>query len=396
MTAPERLMERRQKEDERLWRIRADARELLAEFPDAYWRDLDARREYPEAFVRRLTDKRYLAALIPEAYGGLGMSLLEASVILEEVNRSGGNAGAAHAQMYTMGSILRHGTEIQKERILPRIADGTLRLQAFGVTEPEAGGDTTHIETTARLEGDMYIVDGEKIFTSRLQHSDMMLLLVRTTPIQKVSRATEGLSLLLVDLAEALGREIEVKPIATMVNNETNHLAIRHLKVPRENLVGPEGEGFRCLLDGLNAERILIAAECVGDGYYFIERATLRARERVVFGRPIGANQGVAFPLAQAYAQVRAADGMRREAARRFDEGLPSGEEANLAKHLAAEASWQAANAALQTFGGYGMVRDYDIERKFRETRLYQVAPISTNLVLAYIAEHVLGLPRSY
>lgn len=390
------LVANRQAEDTHLWELREAVRKVLADFPPEYWRDLDDRRAYPEAFVERMTKERYLAALIPQAYGGLGMSLLETSVILEEVNRSGGNAGPAHAQLYTMGTVLRHGTPRQKEHLLPAIARGDIRLQAFAVTEPEAGTDTVHIKTRAVRRGDRYIVDGEKIFTSRLQHSDLMLLLVRTTPFEKSAHPTEGLSLLLVELAPAVGRSIQITPIPTMINNETNHIRIDKLEVPVENLVGAEGDGFRCLLYGLNAERILIAAECVGDGYWFLDRAVERARKRVVFGRPIGANQGVSFPLARAYASVRAADEMRLAAARRFDGGLPCGEEANLAKHLAAEASWEAANAALQTFGGYGMARDYDIERKFRETRLYQVAPISTNLVLTYIAEHVLGLPRNH
>lgn len=390
------LMRERQMEDQSLYPLRQRVREVLQAFPAQYWRERDLRREYPEAFVQRMIEERFLAAMIPEGFGGLGMGLLEASVILEEVNRSGGNAGPAHAQMYMMGILLRHGSEEQKRRLLPAIANGAVRLQAFGVTEPDAGTDTTHIRTRAVRRGDRYVVDGEKIFISRVQHSDYLLLLVRTTPLEEVEKPSRGLSLLLVDLRESIGRGLEVFPIATMINNETNRLVFHGLEVPTDNLVGREGEGFRYLLDGLNAERILIAAECVGDGYWFLDQATHRARERHVFGRPIGANQGVAFPLAQAYAKVRAADLMRFEAARRFDQGLPCGEEANLAKHLAAEASWEAANTALQTFGGYGFARDYDIERKFRETRLYLVAPISTNLVLAYIAEHVLSLPRSY
>lgn len=385
-----------QRQDAALWDLRQKVRAVLADFPSSYWRDLDRERRYPEAFAERMAKERLLAALIPEEYGGLGMTLTEASVILEEVNRSGGNAGTGHAQMYTMGTILRHGSAAQKKCLLPAIAEGSIRLQAFGVTEPEAGTDTTHIRTRAQRKGDVYIVNGEKIFISRVQHSDYMLLLVRTQGAAEVSKKSEGLSLLLVDLRDAVGHGLTVHPIRTMVNNETNRLVIRDLAVPVENLVGEEGRGFRCLLDGLNAERILIAAECVGDGYWFIDRAVERAREREVFGQPIGANQGIAFPLARAWASVRAAEAMRFTAARTFDEGRPAGEEANIAKHLAAEASWEAANVALQTFGGYGMASDWDIERKFRETRLYQVAPISTNLVLAYVAEHVLGLPRSF
>lgn len=376
--------------------LRASVRALCARFDDAYWRELDARREYPEAFVQALTEAGYLAALIPEEYGGAGLGITEASVILEEINRAGGNAGACHAQMYTMGTILRHGSPEQKARYLPEIAAGRLRLQAFGVTEPTTGSDTTHLKTTAVRRGDRYVINGQKVFISRVQHSDMMLLLARTTPLEAVRRRSEGLSVFLVDLREAVGRGLSVQPLRTMMNHETNALFFDNVEVPAENLIGEEGQGFRYILDGMNAERILIAAECVGDGYWFIDRATRYAKERVVFGRPIGQNQGIAFPLARAWANVRAADLMRFEAAARFDRGEPCGAEANVAKLLASEASWEAANVAVQTYGGYGFVADMDIERKFRETRLYQVAPISTNLILAYVAEHVLGLPRSY
>lgn len=376
--------------------LRANVRALCARFDDAYWRERDARREYPEAFVQALTEAGYLAALIPEEYGGAGLGITEASVILEEINRSGGNAGACHAQMYTMGTILRHGSAAQKARYLPAIAAGRLRLQAFGVTEPTTGSDTTHLQTTAVRRGDRYVINGQKVFISRVQHSDLMLLLARTTPLEAVRRRSEGLSVFVVDLREAIGRGLAVQPLRTMMNHETNALFFDNVEVPAENLVGEEGQGFRYILDGMNAERILIAAECVGDGYWFIDRATRYAKERVVFGRPIGQNQGVAFPLARAWANVRAADLMRFEAAGRFDRGEPCGAEANVAKLLASEASWEAANVAVQTYGGYGFVADMDVERKFRETRLYQVAPISTNLILAYVAEHVLGLPRSY
>jgi acyl-CoA dehydrogenase len=376
--------------------LRAAIGALCAQFPSAYWRDLDQRRMYPEAFVQALTEAGYLGALIPREYGGLGMSLTEASVILEEINHSGGNAGPYHAQMYTMGTVLRHGSEAQKRAYLPAIASGALRLQAFGVTEPEAGTDTASIATTATREGDVYRITGRKIYISRVQHSDLLLLLARTTPREQVKRRSEGLSVFLVDLRMAIGNGLTVTPINVMLNNETNDLRFEDVEVPAENLIGEEGQGFRYILDGLNAERILIAAECVGDGRWFIEQATRRARERVVFGRPIGQNQGVQFPIALAHAHVSAADLMRFRAAALFDEQAPCGAEANMAKLLAADASWEAANVAMQTFGGYGLTVDYDIERKFRETRLYQVAPISTNLVLAYLAEHELGLPRSY
>ncbi|EFH85039.1 acyl-CoA dehydrogenase family protein [Ktedonobacter racemifer] len=376
--------------------LRQAVREVCQRFPVSYWRDLDQRRVYPEAFIQAMTEAGFLAPLIPQEYGGLGLGLAETSVILEEVNRSGGNAGTVHAQVYTMGTLLRHGSEEQKRRYLPEIARGTLRLQAFGVTEPEAGTDTTQISTIAVRDGDHYVISGQKIYISRVQHSDLMILLARTTPREQVRKKTEGLSVFLMDLKEALEGGLTVTPIRTMLNNETNKLEFNQVRVPVANRIGEEGRGFRYILDGMNAERILIASECVGDGRWFIEQATARAKERIVFGRPIGQNQGIQFPLAQAYAHVEAADLMRWRAATLFDQGKPCGAEANMAKLLAADASWEAANAALQTFGGYGLTSDYDIERKFRETRLYQVAPISTNLILAYLAEHTLGLPRSY
>lgn len=376
--------------------LRQAVREVCQRFPASYWRDLDQQRVYPEAFMRAMTTARFLAPLIPQDYGGLGLGLAATSIILEEVNRSGGNAGTVHAQIYTMGTLLRHGSEEQKQRYLPAIAQGTVRLQAFGVTEPEAGTDTTQINTMAVRDGEHYVISGKKIYISRVQHSDLMILLARTTPRDQVRKKTEGLTVLLVDLQEALSGGLTVTPISTMINNETNMLELNRVRVPVANRIGEEGQGFRYILDGMNAERILIAAECVGDGRWFLEQATARARERVVFGRPIGQNQGVQFPLARAYAHVEAADLMRWRAADLFDQGAPCGAEANMAKLLAADASWEAANAAMQTFGGYGLTSDYDIERKFRETRLYQVAPISTNLILAYLAEHTLGLPRSY
>ena len=381
-------------EPEHIARIRSAVRELCARFPDEYWRERDTRREYPEAFVRAMTDAGWLAALIPTAYGGLGLGLQEAAAILGEINRQGGNAGPAHAQMYIMGALLRHGSDEQKERYLPRIADGTLRLQAFAVTEPDAGTDTTRITTTAVRDGDGYTIDGRKIYISRVQHSDLMLLLARTTPRDE-SNPTAGLSLFLVDLREA-GKRITLRRLPMLMNNETNEMTIEGLRVPAENLIGDEGNGFRHILDGWNAERILIAAECVGDGRWFVDRATAYARERIVFGRPIGANQGIQFPLSLAWAQIEAADLVARRAAARFDAGLPCGAEANTAKLLASEASWAAANAAVDTLGGHGFNAEHDVERKFRETRLYKVAPVPNNLVLAYISQHVLGLPRSY
>src|SRR5262245_249280 len=376
--------------------LRAGVRELCRSFPDTYWRDLDARRAYPDAFVKALTDAGYLAALIPEEYGGSGLGIAEASIILEEINRSGGNAGACHAQMYTMGTLLRHGSDAQKRAFLPRIATGELRLQAFGVTEPTTGSDTTQLKTMATRKGDVYLVRGQKVFISRAEHSDLLLLAVRTTPIEQVQKRTDGLSILLVDLRQAVGRGLTIRPIRTMMNHATTELFFDDLEVPSDALVGAEGKGFRYLIDGLNAERILIAAECIGDGRWFVDRATRYATVRVVFNRPIGQNQGVQFPIARAYVNVEAADLMRFRAAERFDRGEPCGAEANMAKLLAADASWEAANVAVQTHGGFGFAEDYDIERKFRETRLYQVAPISTNLILAYVAEHVLRLPRSY
>jgi acyl-CoA dehydrogenase len=346
--------------------------------------------------VEALTRAGWLAALIPAEYGGAGLGVREASVIMEEVNRSGGNAGACHGQMYNMGTLLRHGSPEQKARYLPRIASGELRLQSMGVTEPTAGTDTTSIRTTARRKGDRYVIEGQKVWTSRVQHSDLMILLARTTPLAEVKRRAEGLSLFLVDLREAVGRGLTVRPIENMVNHETNELFFDDLEVPAASLIGEEGRGFRYILDGLNAERALIAAECIGDGHWFVDRAVKYARERVVFDRPIGQNQGVAFPIAEAHMEVEAASLMRFRACALFDAHRPCGAEANMAKHLAAKASWEAANACLQTYGGFGFAHEYDVERKFRETRLYQVAPISTNLVLAYVAEHVLGLPRSY
>jgi acyl-CoA dehydrogenase len=376
--------------------LRAAVRELCRGFPDAYWRELDARRAYPETFVRTLTDAGYLAALIPEEFGGSGLGVAEASVILEEINRSGGNAGACHAQMYTMGTLLRHGSAEQKREYLPKIATGELRLQAFGVSEPTTGSDTTQMKTMAVRKGDAFVVRGQKVWISRAEHSDLLLLVARTTPIDQVRKRGEGLSILLVDMRKAVGHGLTIRPIRTMMNHATTELFFDDLEVPSSALVGEEGQGFRYLLDGLNAERILIAAECIGDGRWFIARATKYANDRVVFGRPIGRNQGVQFPIARAHVNVEAADLMRVKAAELFDRGAPCGAEANMAKLLAADASWEAANVAVQTYGGFGFAEDYDIERKFRETKLYQVAPISTNLILAYVGEHVLGMPRSY
>jgi acyl-CoA dehydrogenase len=383
---------------ERYEGLRKGVREVCAGFPDAYWRELDARREYPEAFIEAMTERGYLGALIPEEYGGLGLSITETSIILEEINRSGGNAQPAHAQVYVMGTMLRHGSEEQKSDYLPKIASGELRLQAFGVTEPEAGTDTTRLGTTARRssDGDHYVVNGRKIYISRVQHSDLMVLLARTTPLDQVQRKSEGLSVFLIDLREAVGNGLTVNPRRVMINNETNELVFENLRVPASGLIGEEGKGFRYILDGMNAERILIAAECVGNGRWFVDRATRRAREREVFGRPIGQNQGIQFPIARAYISVEAADLMRFRAAELFDGGEPCGAEANMALLLAAGASWEAANAAMQTFGGYSFDAEYDVERMFRETRLFQVAPISTNLILSYVGEHVLGLPRSF
>jgi len=376
--------------------LRAAVRELCGRFPDAYWRRLDAERAYPTEFVNALTTAGYLAALIPEEYGGSGLGVMEASIILEEINRTGGNAAACHAQMYIMGTLLRHGSAGQKRHYLPRIASGELRLQAFGVTEPTTGSDTTQLKTVAVRRGDRYVVNGQKVWTSRAEHSDLMLLVARTTPLGEVQKRTDGLSVLLVDLKAAVGHGLTIRPIRTMMNHATTEVFFDDLEVPADNLVGEEGRGFRYLIDGLNAERILIAAECVGDGRWFVDRAARYAQERVVFGRPIGQNQGVQFPIARAHVNVEAADLMRVRAGTLFDDGRPCGAEANMAKLLAADASWEAANVAVQTFGGFGFAEDYDIERKFRETRLYQVAPVSTNLILAYIGEHVLKMPRSY
>ena len=376
--------------------LRSAVRELCGRFPDSYWRELDAKRAYPEEFVRTLTDAGYLATLIPEAYGGAGLGVAEASAILEEIHHCGGNAAACHAQMYIMGTLLRHGSEKQKQDYLPKIASGALRLQAFAVSEPNTGSDTTQLKTMAVRKDEHYVVSGQKIWISRAEHSDLMLLLARTTPIEQVSKRTEGLSILLVDLRQAAGHGLSIRPIRTMMNHATTEVFFDHLEVPAENLVGEEGKGFRYLLDSLNAERILIASECIGDARWFIERACRYAKERVVFGRPIGQNQGVQFPIARAHANLEAARVMVSLAASLFDAGTPCAAEANMAKLLAADASWEAANVTLQTYGGFGFAEEYDIERKFRETRLYQVAPISTNMILSYIAEHVLGLPRSY
>ncbi|HLJ26685.1 MAG TPA: acyl-CoA dehydrogenase family protein [Candidatus Angelobacter sp.] len=376
--------------------LKSAVAELCRQFPDSYWRELDSKRAYPEEFVQTLTKAGYLATLVPEEYGGAGLGITEAALVLEEIHRSGGNAGACHAQMYIMGTLLRHGSAEQKQKYLPRIASGELRLQAFGVSEPTTGSDTTRIKTMAVRKGDRYIVKGQKIWISRAEHSDLMLLLARTTPLEQVKKRTEGLSTLLVDLRQAAGNGLTIRPIRTMMNHATTEVFFDDVEVPAENLVGEEGQGFRYLLDGLNAERILIASECIGDGRWFIERACRYSKERVVFDRPIGKNQGVQFPIARAYANVEAAALMVKHAAALFDSHQPCGPQANMSKLLAADASWEAANVAVQTHGGFGFAEEYDVERKFRETRLYQVAPISTNLILAYIAEHVLGLPRSY
>ncbi len=381
---------------ERYPELRAAIRDLCATFPPDYHRRIDRDRAYPEAFVDALTQAGWLAAMIPEEFGGSGLGLAEASVIMEEINRAGGNAGACHGQMYNMGTLLRHGSDAQKTHYLPKIASGALRLQSMAVTEPSTGTDTTKIKTTAVRAGDRYVVNGQKVWISRVQHSDLMILLARTTPLAEVAKKSLGMSIFLVDLRAAVGRGLEVKPIANMVNHETNELFFDDLEIPAENLIGEEGMGFRYILDGLNAERTLIAAECIGDGHWFLDKITAYAREREVFGRPIGQNQGVAFPIAEAKIEVEAADLMRWEACRLFDAGAPCGAQANMAKYLAAKASWEAANACLQFHGGFGFAQEYDVERKFRETRLYQVAPISTNLILAYVAEHVLGLPRSF
>jgi acyl-CoA dehydrogenase len=382
--------------DDRFQVLRDAIRDLCSRYPDAYWREVDARRGYPETFVDALTQAGWLAALIPQAYGGSGLGLAEASVIMEEINRSGGNAGACHGQMYNMGTLLRHGSDEQKRRYLPKIASGELRLQSMAVTEPTTGTDTTQLSTTAVKKADRYIVNGQKVWISRVQHSDLMILLARTTPLAEVSRRADGMSIFLVDLHQAIGRGLTVRPIANMVNHETNELFFDQLEIPADTLVGEEGNGFRYILDGLNAERTLIAAECIGDAWWFINRAGAYANERRVFNRPIGKNQGVQFPIAETYIETEAANLMRFDACRRFDAGEPCGPQANMAKYLAAKASWEAANVCLQTHGGFGFACEYDVDRKIRETRLYQVAPISTNLILSYVAQHVLGLPRSF
>ncbi|QGW81282.1 acyl-CoA dehydrogenase family protein [Variovorax paradoxus] len=382
--------------DTRFSDIRDAVRDLCAQFPNEYFRKVDEARGYPAEFVDALTKAGWMAALIPQEYGGSGLGLTEASVIMEEINRSGGNSGACHGQMYNMGTLLRHGSEAQKRNYLPRIATGELRLQSMGVTEPSTGTDTTKIKTTAVKKGDRYVINGQKVWISRIQHSDLMILLARTTPLADVKKKSEGMSIFIVDLREAIGNGMTVRPILNMVNHETNELFFENLEIPAENLIGEEGQGFKYILDGLNAERTLIAAECIGDGYWFIDKVTAYTKERVVFGRPIGQNQGVQFPIAEAFIEIEAANLMRYEACRLFDAREPCGAQANMAKYLAAKASWEAANACLQFHGGFGFACEYDIERKFRETRLYQVAPISTNLILSYVAEHMLGLPRSF
>jgi len=376
--------------------IRDGIRSLCAQFPDEYFRRVDEKRAYPEEFVDALTSAGWMAALIPQEYGGSGLSMTEASVIMEEINRCGGNSGACHGQMYNMGTLVRHGSQAQKDYYLPKIASGELRLQSMGVTEPTTGTDTTRIKTTAVKKGDRYVINGQKVWISRVQHSDLMILLARTTPLDQVTKKSEGMSIFIVDLHDAVKNGMTIRPILNMVNHETNELFFDNLEIPAENLIGEEGKGFKYILDGLNAERALIAAECIGDGYWFIDRVTSYVKDRIVFGRPIGQNQGVQFPIARAHINVEAASLMRYEACRLFDEHKACGSQANMAKLLAADASWEAANACLQFHGGFGFACEYDVERKFRETRLYQVAPISTNLILSYVAEHVLGLPRSF
>jgi acyl-CoA dehydrogenase len=383
-------------EEDAVEQIREAVRALCARFPGEYWRRLDRARMYPSDFVAAMTEGGYLGVLIPEAFGGSGLGLSTAVAILEEVHASGCNAAALHAQMYTMGTVLRHGSPAQKGQWLPKIATGEVRLQAFGVTEPTAGTDTTSIATTATRRGDTYVINGQKVWTSRAEYSDLMVLLARTTPKDQVARKSEGLSVFLLDMREAKGRGLTIKPIRTMINHATTEVFFDNLEIPAASLIGEEGKGFRYILDGMNAERILIAAECVGDARWFTEKSSAYAKERIVFGRPIGQNQGVAFPIARAYASARAARLMTYQAASLYDRGRPCAEEANTAKLLASEASWAAADTCLQTHGGFGFAEDYDVERKFRETRLYQVAPISTNLILSYLSEHVLGLPRSY
>ena len=376
--------------------IRDAIRDLCSQFPAEYFRQVDDERAYPEAFVEALTKAGWLAALIPVEYGGSGLGMVEASVIMEEINRCGGNSGACHGQMYNMGTLLRHGSQVQKDFYLPKIASGELRLQSMGVTEPSTGTDTTKIKTTAVKKGDRYVVNGQKVWISRIQHSDLMILLARTTPLAEVTKKSEGMSIFIVDLRTAIGNGMTVHPIRNMVNHETNELFFENLEIPVENLIGEEGKGFKYILDGLNAERALIAAECIGDGYWFIDKVTKYVNERIVFGRPIGQNQGVQFPIAKAFVNIEAASLMRYKACELYDAGQPCGAEANMAKMLAADASWEAANACLQYLGGFGFASEYDVERKFRETRLYQVAPISTNLILSYVAEHILGMPRSF
>ena len=376
--------------------MREALRGMLSSFDSAYWQKIDHARAYPEAFVTALTEAGWLAALIPAEYGGSGLGLTEASVIMEEINFAGGNAGACHGQMYNMGTLLRHGSDAQKKLYLPKIASGELRLQSMAVTEPSTGTDTTQLKTTAVKKGDRYIVNGQKVWISRIQHSDLMILLARTTPLAEVSKKSEGMSIFIVNLKDAIGQGMAIQPIANMVNHETNEVFFDNLEIPAENLIGEEGKGFKYILDGLNAERTLIAAECIGDAYWFIDKARRYATERVVFNRPIGQNQGVQFPIADAYIETEAANLMRFKACALFDAGQPCGAEANMAKYLAAKASWEAANTCLQTHGGFGFACEYDVERKFRETRLYQVAPISTNLIYSYVAEHLLGLPRSF
>ncbi len=374
--------------------LRKAVADLCQLYPGSYWRELDARRAYPEAFVQELSKAGYLAALIPEAYGGSGLGILEGGLILEEINRSGGNAAACHAQMYIMGTLLRHGSEAQKARYLPQLASGALRLQAFGVTEPNSGSDTTQLQTTAVRRGDTYVVNGQKIFISRVMQSDLLLLLARTTPPSEVLKRTEGLSVFLLDIRDLPG--FEVRPLQTMLNHSTNVLFFDDVEIPADSLVGVEGKGFSHILDGMNAERVLVASQSIGDGRWFVEKAAQYARDRVVFGKPIGANQGVQFPIAKAHMAVEAADLMRLRAAAMFDAGEPCGPQANMAKYLSSEAAWEAANACLDCHGGYGFASEYDVERKFRETRLYKTAPVNNNLVLAYVGQHVLGMPRSY
>jgi acyl-CoA dehydrogenase len=376
--------------------MREALRDLCNRYDSAYWQKIDHERGYPEAFVTAMTEAGWLAALIPEEYGGSGLGLAEASVIMEEINFSGGNSGSCHGQMYNMGTLLRHGSDVQKKMYLPKIATGELRLQSMAVTEPTTGTDTTKLKTTAVKKGDKYIINGQKVWISRIQHSDLMILLARTTPLSEVKRKSEGMSIFIVNLKDAIGHGMEVRPIANMVNHETNEVFFDNLEIPAENLIGEEGQGFKYILDGLNAERVLIAAECIGDAYWFIDRARRYANDRVVFDRPIGKNQGIQFPIADSYIETEAANLMRFKACELFDNHQPCGPEANMAKYLAAKASWEAANVCLQTHGGFGFANEYDVERKFRETRLYQVAPISTNLIYSYISEHILGLPRSF